>query len=45
VVEGREVGLGAEDALVEGIAEETEGEDCYGEDVAGAEGVAVEEAG
>jgi len=30
---------------VQGIAEETEGEDCEGEGVAGSEGVAVEEAG
>lgn len=30
---------------VQGIAEETEGEDCYGESVAGAEGVTAEEAG
>ena len=30
---------------VQGIAEETEGEDRYGESVAGAEGVTAEEAG
>jgi hypothetical protein len=36
------IGRGGE---VQGIAEETEGEDCEGEGVAGSEGVAVEEAG
>ena len=30
---------------IQGVAEDAEGEDCYGEEVAGSEGVAVEEAG
>lgn len=44
-MEGLHVGLLAEHALVEGIAEETEAEDCEGEEVAGAEGVTAKEAG
>jgi len=39
------VGLLAQHAFVEGIAEKAEGEDCEGEEVAATEGVAVEEAG
>ena len=31
--------------VLQGVTENAEGEDCYGEEVAGSEGVAVEEAG
>ncbi len=46
MVEGVSWGVGiGRGGEVQGIAEETEGEDCEGEGVAGSEGVAVEEAG
>ena len=42
---GRERMRGRLRGRIQGVAEYAEGEDCYGEEVAGSEGVAVEEAG